>query len=236
MSVPDNLSLGIWESEWARVAIQIDYFNFAIRINKDIYDILGDGGQDYFLKKAAILMKRPMEFFIDDSNEGRLLLANRQDLLCRFPCYIEPWAPKRPARFYPNIPTQEMMANTANPPTIGGDENPLPSPLSDAPIQQSMPVNMNFREASVNMSINHFVQPIGQSPITGAGQNTNVQPHFNVTPPITTPMFPSQPHTMMTPMNMIAYTPSTGNAGPSSGLRKRKLPNDSNPSGQGQED
>ncbi|KAI1421572.1 hypothetical protein F5Y12DRAFT_718273 [Xylaria sp. FL1777] len=258
MSSPVDSPLQFWQSEWERVFVQLDPFTHMIKINYDIYYLLGEGGRDFFVSQASTLLNRQMEFFIDDSNERRVFLANRGDLQAIFPCRLEQLAENRLPRFFPMLHAQHFMTRSADyPPASTQNESGSTTSSTKAPtypdsshaghfMQQSLPVNFNFRRTSVNMNIN-FTHPQAQLPITSASirpwQNMNLQsptPNFSmstssfrITPPAGAPKFQAQTYSMIQPQNMSARHTPTGNT------KACSLPKSSNerkPDGQGHEE
>ncbi len=47
-----GMTSAFWRGEWERVAIQVDAFTCWIKINYDIYYLLGQGGRDFFVQQA----------------------------------------------------------------------------------------------------------------------------------------------------------------------------------------
>ncbi|KAI0418863.1 hypothetical protein F5X98DRAFT_373331 [Xylaria grammica] len=113
MPVTMDQMLAFWRGEWERVSIQIDAFNIIVRLSLDTYWRLGDGGQNFFAQQASILLNKPVEFFIDNSNSTRVFLANRQDLALAIPCELEPCTANGLSRLFPRLPNQMPMANAA---------------------------------------------------------------------------------------------------------------------------
>ncbi|KAI0912750.1 hypothetical protein F4823DRAFT_633121 [Ustulina deusta] len=185
-----GMTSAFWRGEWERVAIQVDAFTCWIKINYDIYYLLGQGGRDFFVQQASILLNRSVEFFIDDSNRKRIFLANRGDLQALFPCQLEPWVANGLSRFFPTLQTQQLKTSATDNSTPGThDETGSAISSSDASaspgsshidnsVQQSIPAKMDFERTDVNLS-GGFGHPQAQHPNTGAGiqplQNQNLQ-------------------------------------------------------------
>ncbi|RWA06831.1 hypothetical protein EKO27_g8276 [Xylaria grammica] len=238
---PDSL-LPFWRSEWERVLIQLDEFNCVIRISFDVYWRLGNGGRDYFIRQASVLLDKPAEFFIDNSNATRVLLVNRWDLQAVIPCQLEPWTANGLPRFFPKLPSQQHITNTPENSTPGTyyvtNTNTSPSnvftPPGSSASGNSIQLNTPLSDTQIN-NVTQQTTPVSQTPTNSVG--------YTQTPGVGYPAafgapgyMPQQSaYTPFPQMNMPMGQSVAVNSQPISSL-KRKSTAESNPQGQAQEE
>ncbi|KAI1288668.1 hypothetical protein F5Y03DRAFT_404575 [Xylaria venustula] len=162
-------ALSFWQDEWDRVSVQLDNYNSVIRITFDTWFELDQNGRNFFVNQASISLKKPAEFFQDNTNQRRIVLANRQDLQAHIPCHIEPLSQHGLPRFFPT------MRRPFNGPSTGSQTGHIP-------------INMHFGGSSVNMNINSY----GRAQSQQAGPSVSFPParNFNVHIPVNAPPYP----------------------------------------------
>ncbi|TGJ84707.1 hypothetical protein E0Z10_g4070 [Xylaria hypoxylon] len=193
MSHPVDPTMDLWRGEWQRVCIQLDTFNCLIRISFDVYCRLGDGGRNFLAQQASTLLKKPVEFFVDNSNSTRVFLANRRDISSSIPCQLEQWTANGLPRLFPNPPPQQLMTNAAGNSTLNTHDvtkpstssnsfsHPLGSLHSKFPIQLGTPISETHSQNSTSNRSTRQSTPANMD----YGRNLNAD--------FANPWFPSTP-------------------------------------------
>ncbi|KAI0965819.1 hypothetical protein F4678DRAFT_484675 [Xylaria arbuscula] len=196
MTASIDSALSHWQEEWDRASVQLNDFTSVIKIKYDIWFYLGQDGRDFFVNQASALLNRPIEFFQDNTNQRRVILANRQDLQAHIPCHIEPWSQYGLPRFFPTMPNSFTGPSTSS-------------------RNGHVPINMHFGSSSVNMNINNYSR--SQSQQSGTSVGFPPGQNFNVPPPIGAPIYP------MPQMEVPVHHAPISNAGQASRGKRKAL-------------